>query len=91
VSWSALIGVLPAERANRDRCTAPSYALVGARWCPSCCTTVVRGSSLAAAPRSSFVVGASRGRDAGGDPACGVAVRHVTAAFTCRPALGACT
>ena len=71
-SW-ALIGVLPVERANRDRRVALSSAPVGARWCSSCCTTVVRDNSRVAPPRSSALVGASR------------ADTLLTAASPCRP------
>ena len=71
-SW-ALIGVLPVERANRDRREALSSAPVGARWCSSCCTTVVRDSCRVAPPRSSALVGASR------------ADTLLTAASPCRP------
>ena len=57
--WLAFIGALPDRDAFPGVQPALPYALVGARWCPSCCTTVVRGNPRTA-PGSAALVGASR-------------------------------
>ena len=57
---SAPIGVLPDHEAFRRPRAPLSYALVGSRWCSSCCTPVVRGEVPSATARSSALVGASR-------------------------------